>query len=96
MSESLSREVQNRIEKFVKTLSVNAELNREFRKELHGHFEDQMLAYLSGNEPVTEDDAFILVKISSTDWNRSKIFSGITGKKRIPRRFSTGLCSSWP
>ena len=43
-------------------ISVAHDLDPEIQKELYGHMEDKLLAYVSGEEQVTEDDAFMLVR----------------------------------
>jgi len=45
-----------------KKISVAHDLDQEIQDELYGHMEDKLLAYLNGEEPVTEDDALILVR----------------------------------
>jgi hypothetical protein len=41
---------------------VAHDLDPEIQEELYGHMEDKLHAYLKGEEPLTEEDAFILVR----------------------------------
>jgi hypothetical protein len=59
---TLSPEVKQRIQAMCKQISVAHDLDPEIQKELFGHMEDKLLAYLSGDETVTEADALILVR----------------------------------
>ena len=59
---TLSPEAHDCIEAFCKQISVAHELDAEIQRELRAHMEDKLLAYLSGEDPVTEADALILVR----------------------------------
>jgi hypothetical protein len=54
--------VQERIRRLCRQISVSYNLDREIQEELYGHMEDKLLAYMAGEEKLTEDDAFILVR----------------------------------
>jgi hypothetical protein len=43
-------------------ITVAHDLDSEIQEELYGHIEDKILGYLSGEVPVTGDDALILVR----------------------------------
>ncbi len=45
-----------------KKISVAHDLDATIQEELRGHMEDKLLAYLSGEELLSEQDAFILVR----------------------------------
>lgn len=62
MAEAPSAAAQERIRSLCRRISVAHDLDAEIQEELYGHMEDKFLAYRSGEEPVTEDDAFILVR----------------------------------
>jgi len=62
MTEPLSSNTQERMRALCKKISVAHDLDPEIQDELYGHMEDKLLAYLNGEEPVTEDDALILVR----------------------------------
>ena len=61
MHNTLTTEMQARIRHHVDRISVDNDLDTEIREELYDHFEDRMLEYLSGDEAITEEDAFLLV-----------------------------------
>jgi len=69
----ISPQVQERIEALCRQISVAHELDEDIRKELRGHLEDKLLAYLSGEERLTEQDAFILVRERLRNPDRSKL-----------------------
>jgi hypothetical protein len=62
MPESIRPETQARIRALCQKISVSFDLDSEIQEELHGHLEDKLLAYLSAEEHITEEDAFILVR----------------------------------
>ena len=62
MDDQLNACTQNRMRALCSKISVAHDLDPEIREELYGHMEDKLLAYLNGEEPVTEDDAYILVR----------------------------------
>jgi hypothetical protein len=62
MSENLSSEITKRIRSLCGRISVANSLDEEIQEELYSHLEEKILAYLSGREKVTEEDAFILVR----------------------------------
>jgi len=62
MADSLNPETQEQMRALCKKISVAHDLDAEIQDELYGHMEDKLLAYLNGEEPVTEEDAFILVR----------------------------------
>ncbi|MBN1291766.1 MAG: hypothetical protein JXB48_07990 [Candidatus Latescibacteria bacterium] len=62
MSDPISPEIRDNIDRLCRQVSVSHNLDDEIRKELRSHMEDKFRNYLIGNEQLTEDDAFILVR----------------------------------
>jgi hypothetical protein len=62
MADSLSAKTQEQVRALCHKISVAHDLDPEIQEELYGHMEDKLLAYLTGQEPLTEEDAFILVR----------------------------------
>jgi hypothetical protein len=62
MAESLSAKMQEQMRALCRKISVAHDLDPEIQEELYGHMEDKLHAYLTGDEPLTEEDAFILVR----------------------------------
>ena len=62
MSVNISPETQDKISALCKKISVAHNLDEEIQKELCCHIEDRLTGYLSGNEQLSEDDAFFLVE----------------------------------
>ena len=59
--ETISPAARDSIRTFCRKITVTYDLDEEIQEELYGHIEDKMLGYLSGEEKLTEDDAFVLV-----------------------------------
>jgi hypothetical protein len=62
MPDNLSPETADKIRTLCRKISVAHNIDEEIQEELYSHMEDKFLGYLSGEEKITEDDAFILVK----------------------------------
>ena len=62
MADSLNSKAQEQMRALCRKISVAHDLDPEIQEELYGHMEDKLHAYLSGEEPLTEEDAFILVR----------------------------------
>ena len=62
MADKLSPDTCEEIRTLCRTISVAHDLDAEIHEELYGHMEDKMLAYLKGEELLTEKDAFILLR----------------------------------
>ena len=62
MSDPISPKIQDKIDQLCRQVSVSNNLDDEIRRELQSHIEDKFRNYLIGNEQLTEDDAFILVR----------------------------------
>jgi|GEM_PF-1418298 len=62
MAESLNSNTQEQMRALCRKISVAHDLDPEIQEELYGHIEDKLHAYLTGEEPLTEEDAFILVR----------------------------------
>lgn len=54
--------VQKRMRDLCRQISVAHDLDPEIQEELYGHMEDEWLAYVSGEQPLTDEDAFVLVR----------------------------------
>ncbi len=62
MSEKMSPETQEKINDLCRQISVAHNLDEEIQEELYTHMEDKLIGYLSGDEKLAEEDAFILVR----------------------------------
>ena len=62
MQSEFSAETHEQITSLCKRISVAHHLNDEIEAELRDHIIDKMESYLSGEEVLSEDDAFVLVK----------------------------------
>ena len=59
---AISPKIYDKITAFCSDISVAYNLDEEIQAELRGHFEDKVLAYLNGDETLTEQDAYLLVR----------------------------------
>jgi hypothetical protein len=62
MIKSISPQIQAEICTLCDQISVDHSLDSEIRDELRGHMEDKLLSYMNGDDLLTEQDAFILVR----------------------------------
>ncbi|MBN2311676.1 MAG: hypothetical protein JXR94_22045 [Candidatus Hydrogenedentes bacterium] len=62
MDDKLSPATREEIQALCRKISVAHHLDAEIQEELHGHMEDKLAAYLDGEEALSEQDAFILVR----------------------------------
>ena len=62
MPRELSEDTQGRIQALCDELGAAHDLQPELREELQSHIEDKLAAYLDGDQPLTETDAFILAR----------------------------------
>jgi len=62
MPDAMKPETLQQMRELCNKISVAHDLDESIQQELLGHMEDKLLAYLSGDEPVSEQDAFILVR----------------------------------
>ena len=62
MPELISRETREQLEALCRKMSVSHKLDAEIGRELYAHMEDRLLAHMNGEIPLTEQDAFILVR----------------------------------
>lgn len=62
MPENLSPETAEKIRALCRKISVAHNIDEEIQQELYSHMEDKFLGYLRGEEKLTEEDAFILVR----------------------------------
>ncbi|MBL7648105.1 MAG: hypothetical protein JNK74_18125 [Candidatus Hydrogenedentes bacterium] len=62
MSGKLDNKTRQKARELARKITVAHDLDSEIQEELYGHIEDKLLAYTSGEERVTDEDAFILVR----------------------------------
>lgn len=62
MAEQLSEHMQRRIDALVRETFGAKDADDPVALELRGHIEDKILAYLNGDEALSEDDAFVLAR----------------------------------
>ena len=62
MDNELNDNIRQKARELARQITVAHDLDPEIQEELYGHIEDKLLAYRSGEEPVTDEDAFILVR----------------------------------
>ena len=62
MADRLSPDTCTAIRALCKKISVAHHLDAEIQEELYDHMEDKLIAYLDGQEALTEEDAVILVR----------------------------------
>lgn len=62
MDAHLTSKGEEQLRALARKIGASHELDAEVQEELFGHMEDQALAYLSGEEAVTEDDAILLTR----------------------------------
>lgn len=62
MYKSIMPETREQLEALCRKVTVSRHLDEEIRRELFSHMEDRMLAHMNGELPMTEEDAFVLVR----------------------------------
>lgn len=62
MDKTPSSEMQERLRALCRQITVAEEIDPEIQEELMSHVEDRFNGYLHGKDPVTEEDAFLLVR----------------------------------
>src|SRR5665647_2208639 len=62
MAEQMSAAAALRVKALCAKVAVAHSLDEQIRRELAGHMEDELLAYLTGRQRLSEDDALILVE----------------------------------
>lgn len=62
MADTLNQDAQDKTDEMCQKISVVHSLDADIQEELPGHMEDKALGYLNGQEPITEDDALLLVR----------------------------------
>ncbi len=62
MNTPLNDDTQQEARDLARKITVAHDLDPEIQEELYGHIEDKLLAYKSGEERVSDEDAFILVR----------------------------------
>jgi len=100
MPEHLSPELETRLKSLSEQISVDRSLDEAIQKELLGHMEDKALALLNNEEPLTEDDVFLLVREHFGD---PSIIKGmmhstypINASAHFIRRLAAIVCASIP
>jgi hypothetical protein len=62
MNTPLNDDTHQKARELARKITVAHDLDPEIQEELYGHIEDKLLAYKSGEERVSDEDAFILVR----------------------------------
>ena len=62
MTDTLNKSTRAKARELARQITVAHDLDPEIQEELYGHIEDKLLAYMSGEEAITEEDALILVR----------------------------------
>jgi hypothetical protein len=62
MHRQLPAPIEEKLRGLCRKIFVGENLDEEVQAELYGHLEDKYLAYMQGEEQITEDDAFILLR----------------------------------
>lgn len=62
MEHELSEQTRRRIADHCRRIAVAQSLDPEIQRELAGHMEDKILGYLSGEERLSEEDAFVIAR----------------------------------
>jgi len=62
MNNPLNDDTQQKARDLARKITVAHDLDPEIQEELYGHIEDKLLAYKSGEERISDEDAFILVR----------------------------------
>ena len=62
MNSNIESDPQQKARELARQITVAHDLDPEIQEELYGHIEDKLLAYKSGEERISDEDAFILVR----------------------------------
>ena len=62
MNTPLNDDTQQKARELARKITVAQDLDPEIQEELYGHIEDKLLAYKNGEERISDEDAFILVR----------------------------------
>ncbi len=62
MDQPLNENIERQARDLARKITVAHDLDPEIQEELYGHIEDKLLAYTSGEERISDEDAFILVR----------------------------------
>ncbi len=62
MGYALNNDIQQQARELARKITVAHDLDPEIQDELYAHIEDKLLAYKSGEEQISDEDAFILVR----------------------------------
>jgi len=62
MKMQLNHAAREKARELARKITVAHDLDPEIQEELYGHIEDKLLAYTSGEERISDEDAFILVR----------------------------------
>ncbi len=62
MESNINDDTKQKARDLARKITVAHDLDPEIQEELYGHIEDKLLAYKSGEERISDEDAFILVR----------------------------------
>ncbi len=91
MDAHLTSKGEEQLRALARKIGASHELDAEVQEELFGHLEDQALAYLSGEEAVTEDDAILLTREHFGDARALKEWLGSVHAQADHSRFYVRL-----
>lgn len=84
MPEELSSELEREISEICNKIAKSHGLSDEVREELYGHLEDKALAYIGGDESLSDADVALLVKEHFGDQSNLKAMLGeIHGSRKF-------------
>ena len=87
MDSSLSSETQFQIRALCEFIAQTEQLGEDVQEELRGHIEDKVIAYMTGAEPVSEDDALMLAK---KHFGQPRVLKSLL-QSAHPERFGLGM-----
>ena len=73
MDKGMTEETASELRAWVRQLTVVNDIDEDIREEVYGHLEDKLLAYLDGQEQLSEGDALLLVKTHFGDTAHLKV-----------------------
>jgi len=90
----LSAEIRARVTACCGEIAETCALSEDARRELEDHFQDRMLGYLDGTDPLTEEDSFCLTREHFGDTETVRAMFAVVntgaGPGRLPRLFYAG------
>ena len=95
MNTPLNNDTQQKARDLARKITVAHDLDPEIQEELYGHIEDKLLAYKSGEERISDEDAFILVREHFGDaGNVKQLFHDVYGPERERNLFRNILVAA--